>query len=97
VKATVDGRVVGGATWLAPVNRTSTGGDPLPSEIAVQEMLALRKREEWEDELDMCRDLEFLGRFRQQTTTFRKNWSQGKEHWYLVSLSGLGRDWRRGQ
>ena len=90
VKATIDGKVVGAAIWLKPLDRTSTGGDPLPHEVEIEEMLAAKEKEvgraAWESEMDKTIDQVFYSKFKKTMKEIRKNWSKGAPHWYLVRL-----------
>lgn len=91
VKATIDGKLVGAAVWHFPVDRTSTGGDPLPGEVEIEEMLAEKERREgrseWEFEMDKTVDQEFYAGFLKTINEVRKEWSKGAPHWYLVSAA----------
>jgi len=88
VKATIDGKVVGAAIWLKPVDRTSTGGDPLPHEVEIEEMLAAKEQEvgraAWELDMDKTIDQVFYSKFKKTMKEIRKDWSKGAPHWYLV-------------
>lgn len=88
MKATIDGKTVGAAIWLSPLDRTSTGGDSLPHEVEIEQMLAAKEkeagREPWELEMDKTIDKEFYAKFKKTMKEIRKNWSKGAPHWYLV-------------
>jgi len=90
VVALVDGKPVGIASWLVPVDRTSTGGDPLPEELQAKELLKFKEEKEGkpaiEVEMDAATDKEFAKAFGAEMDRVRKEWSKGRPHWYLVSL-----------
>ena len=88
--ALVDGKPVGIASWLVPVDRTSTGGDPLPEELQAKDLLKVKEEKEGkpaiEVEMDAATNKEFGKVFGAEMDRVRKEWSKGRPHWYLVSL-----------
>jgi len=84
-----DGSLAGIASWLRPVDRTSTGGDPLTSEKEIEdEWDAIFEKEgksEVQLELESTMDLAFAEEFGNELNRVRKEWSRGRQHWYLVS------------
>lgn len=91
VKALIDGRIAGVANWYRPVDRTSTGGDPLPREVEEDERRAKAQegaeRPEIELEMERCVDAAFASALGDELDRLRKDWTRGRRHWYLVSLT----------
>lgn len=71
------------------MDRTSTGGDPLPEELQAKEELKARQEADGkpaiEIEMDAATDKEFGKAFGAEMDRVRKEWSKGRPHWYLVS------------
>lgn len=71
------------------MDRTSTGGDPLPEELQAKEELKARQEADGkpaiEVEMDAATDKEFGKAFGAEMDRVRKEWSKGRPHWYLVS------------
>lgn len=84
-----DGSLAGIASYLRPIDRTSTKGDPLPSELAIEaEWEAIFEKEgksEVQLEMEGTMDLGFAEKFGAELDRVRKEWSKGRRHWYLVS------------
>ncbi|KAL7412665.1 hypothetical protein BDY24DRAFT_392295 [Mrakia frigida] len=95
-----DGSLAGIASYLRPIDRTSTKGDPLPSELAIEaEWEAIFEKEgksEVQLEMEGTMDLGFAEKFGAELDRVRKEWSKGRRHWYLSivvidpTLHGLG-------
>lgn len=87
------GQLAGVASWLSPIDRMSTGGYPLPEEKEEEdrwdEIFKEEGKSETELELNASMDLEFAGKFGDELDRVRREWSQGRRHWYLVSSEGV--------
>lgn len=97
VVALIDGVAAGFATWYAPVDRTSTGGFPLPEEVGFEEKAKQRVEENKTDEvraIEASMDEVFGGLVKKETGRVRREWSQGRGHWYLVSPAWQERGWK---
>lgn len=91
MKAEVSSTIVGYARWLAPQDRRSTGGEPLPEENAEKARVKSHKdamRNELDEEKDTAADQAFGKVFWAELHRVRKSILQGEPHWYLVSLIG---------
>ena len=86
VKASIGGVPVGFANWLGPVDRTSTGGDPLPDEVAreaAQNAAVEAARTDVDRAFEATINTSFYNAVGDAFEASRKRLFAGRRHWYL--------------